>query len=153
MKKAFIILAITGIFVSCKQPYPETAKATKAPVDSLIANWQNKWNSNDSAGVCGMFAPDVVVIDDELVIMNTKELAGKWVAPNIHLVKNMVTAKLQEWSTSERAGYTGKYELDILMKGTVVAHPHGVFTVNWMKTGQGDWKITTANINSFMAKH
>ena len=152
MKKILTVLAMTGILFSCKQPSSNTAIVAKAPIDSLIANWQNNWNNNDSSGVCNMFAPDVVLIDDELIVKNTNELAEKWVAPNIHVVKNLKIDKLQDWSTNDRAGFTGKYELDIIMKGTVVAHPHGVLTVNWLKTDKGNWKITTANINAFTAK-
>jgi ketosteroid isomerase-like protein len=152
MKKILTVLAMTGILFSCKQPASNTAIVVKAPIDSLVANWQNNWNNNDSSGVCAMFAPDVILIDDGLIVKNMKELAEKWVAPNIHIVKNLKTEKLQDWSTNDRAGFTGKYELDIIMKGTVVAHPHGVFTLNWLKTDKGNWGITTANINAFAAK-
>ena len=152
MKKILTILAMTGILFSCSQPSTTTSSVAKAPIDSLISNWQNNWNNHDSAGVCNMFTADAVLVDQELLVMNAKELAEKWVSPAIRLVKNLKADKLQDWSTGDRAGYTGKFNLDIVSKDAVVARGHGIFTVNWMKTDKGDWKITTALINEFAVK-
>jgi ketosteroid isomerase-like protein len=152
MKKIITVLAMIGILFSCKQPSSNIAIVAKAPIDSLIAEWQKNWNNHDSSGVCNMFVADAVLIDQELLVMNAKELAEKWVSPSIRLVKNLKTDKLQDWSTTDRAGYTGKFNLDIVVKDVVVARGHGIFTVNWMKTDKGDWKITTANINEFIDK-
>jgi len=151
MKKIILGILAVGLLFSCSKKPTET-ELPKAPIDSLIANWQNTWNNNDSAGICNMFAPDIVLIDDELVIMNSKELADNWAGPYHKLVKNLKTEKMQEWSSADRAGYTGKYELDIVINDSVIGHPHGIFTANWIKTENGEWKVTTANMNAFSDK-
>jgi len=152
MKKIFVGIISVGLLFSCSQKSPETAGVPKAPIDSLITNWENTWNNHDSSGICNMFAPDVVLIDDELVILNSKDLADKWVGPYHKFVKNLKTEKMQEWSSNDRAGYTGRYELDIVINDSIIGHPHGIFTANWVKTDKGEWKVTTANMNAFSDK-
>lgn len=151
MKKIFALLLLIGIFSSCKQPSPETV-IVKAPVDSLISNWNNSWNTHDSAAVRNLFTTDALLIDNNFIALNADEFSNEWIHPNIKLVTNLTTTKLQDWSTNDRAGYTGNYELDVVVKDSVVAKGKGVFTVNWIKTEKGDWKITTANIHSFVEK-
>jgi len=99
--------------------------------------------------VRNLFTEDALLIDDDFIAVNADEFSANWIHPNIKLVTNLSTTKLQDWSTGDRAGYTGKYELDVVVKDSVVAKGKGVFTVNWIKTGKGDWKITTADIHSF----
>lgn len=148
MRQLFSLLLLTGILFSCSRPTPETV-IVKAPVDSLITNWSNSWNNHDSAAVRNLFTEDALLIDDDFIAVNADEFSANWIHPNIKLVTNLSTTKLQDWSTGDRAGYTGKYELDVVVKDSVVAKGKGVFTVNWIKTGKGDWKITTADIHSF----
>jgi len=143
------MLFIAGILFSCKQTKTDSVNNVKSPVDSLIANWQNVWNNNDSSGICNMFAADAILIETGLLTTNVKDMSEKWVGPSYRLVKNMKTEKLQDWSTTNRAGYTGKYNLDLVAKDSLIAHLQGVFSVDWMKTNEGDWKITSANINDF----
>ena len=135
--------------ISCKQPTtPEST--SKAPVDSLISAWENAFNKHDSIGVRDMFLTDALLIDDNIVAMNLDEIANKWIHPNINVVANLKSTKLQDWTTHDRAGYTGKYELDVVVKDSVIARPKGFYTVNWMKTDKGDWKITTSTIHSLV---
>jgi len=149
MKKMILLLAVAGILISCNQNPSETSSIQKAPIDSLIENWQNAWNNNDSAAIRNLFADEVVLIDDELVVLNTSDMSKNWIGPFHRYVKNMKVEKLQEWSSIDRAGYTGNYGLDIVVNDSVIGHPHGVFTINWVKTSEGKWQITTANINAF----
>jgi len=148
--KLFLISLITVVLVtSCNQP-SEQRYVSKAPVDSLITNWENGWNKHDSAAVSNLFSSDALLIDDNLIAMNVEELSSKWIHSNIRIVSNLKSTKLQSWSTSDKAGYTGKYELDVIVNDSVVAKPKGVFTLNWSKTAAGDWKVSTAHIHSFM---
>jgi len=64
------------------------------------------------------------------------------------MVKHFKSTTLQEWSGNDRAGYTGKYQFDAVVNDSVVAKASGVYTVNWIKTDKGDWKITTADIHA-----
>lgn len=151
MKKILMALLVTGTIVSCNQPSGNII-VQKAPIDSLIINWNNSWNNHDSAAVRNLFAADALLIDDNLIAMNANELSAKWISPNINAVNNLKATQLQEWETNERAGYTGKYQFDVLVKDSLIAQPRGVFTVNWKKTDNGDWKIMTATIHSFIEK-
>ena len=150
MKLILTSLILGSIMSSCNQSSPKT-DVSKAPIDSLISNWEKGWNKHDSAGVKGLFSSDALLIDDNLIAANTEDISNKWIHPNINVVNNLKTTKLQDWSTNDRAGYTGKYELEVVVKDSVIASPKGVFTVNWSKTDKGDWKISTANIHSFAA--
>lgn len=147
MKNIFIAFIMTAILFSCKQQSPETA-ITKAPVDSLIANWSNSWNNHDSAAVSNLFVADALLIDNNLIASNMQETSDKWIQPNINAVQNFKASTLQQWSTSDRAGYTGNYEFDYALNDSAMAKAKGVFTVNWIKTDKGDWKITNADIHS-----
>ena len=151
MKKILASLIVTTMLFSCNQSSTQTT-LVKAPVDSLITNWGNVWNNHDSAGVSNLFAPEALLIDDDLIANNAVEIAAKWIHPNITVVSHFKSAKLQEWSSVERAGYTGKYEFDVVVKDSVVAKPRGVYTVNWIKTDKGEWKVTTADIHGFVEK-
>jgi hypothetical protein len=147
MKIFFIAFILTAILVSCKQQSSETIIA-KAPVDSLIRNWSNSWNNHDSAGVRNLFVADALLIDNNLIASNMQETSDKWIQPNINAVQNFKTSTLQQWSTSDRAGYTGNYEFDYALNDSEMAKAKGVFTVNWIKTTKGEWKITIADIHS-----
>lgn len=151
MKNIIVFALVTlsiGMLVSC-QPSISNAKIVKAPIDSLITNWNDGWNNHDSVSVINMFVEDAVLTDDNIIATNAEEIAAKMVHPYINVVNNLKTTKLQEWSTNERAGYTGTYEFEVIVEGNVVAKPKGVFTFNWIKTDNADWKITTAVLYSF----
>ena len=151
MKKLIPALFVAATLFSCNsQNTIKTTDATvKAPIDSLIINWENSWNNHDSAGVRNMFLADALLIDDNLVAENGGEISEKWIHPNILVVNNLKSTKLQEWSGNGRAGYTGKYEFDVIVKDSLITKPTGYYTVNWMKTTEGEWKITTANIHAY----
>lgn len=140
---------LTALF-SCKDEQKNSSHIeAKAPIDSLVTNWENNWNKHDSAGVRNMFMPDAILTDDNLVAKNAEEFSEKWIHPNINVVNNLTSTKLQEWSDGNRAGYTGKYALDVVIKDSVVAKPEGIFSVNWLKNKTGEWKITSSIIYSF----
>lgn len=105
-------LLIAGLLFSCNQPSSETVTAV-APVDSLIANWGIGWNNHDSAGVRNLFTDDALLTDDQLIAIGIEEISKKMIGPNIHIASNFTSSKLQEWSSGNRAGYTGTYEIDI----------------------------------------
>lgn len=151
MKKIFVSLFITGMIASCKQPAPNSS-VVNAPVDSLMTAWADGWNKHDSAAVIHLFAKDALLIDDNLVATNAEKIAGKWISPNIRVVNNFKATELQQWSTSDRASYTGKYEFDVVVKDSVVAKPAGAFTINWIKEDKAGWKITSATIHAFIEK-
>ncbi len=150
MKKIITVTFLVTTLFSCNQTSSNTKSTiTKALVDSLILNWENNWNKHDSAGVRNMFLADAILIDDNLVTGDAAEFSEKWIHTNINVVSNLTSTKLQEWSEGNRAGYTGKYKLDVVIKDSVMAKPEGVYCVNWLKTEKGDWKITSAVIHSF----
>ena len=150
MKQITAVLILAFTIFSCKQAEINTRNNNvKAPVDSLITNWENSWNKHDSAGVRNMFVADAILVDDNLVTKNAAEFSEKWIHPSINILNNLTSTKLQEWSEGNRAGYTGKYKLEVVIKDSVVAKPEGIYSVNWLKTEKGDWKITSAVIHSF----
>lgn len=151
MKKILFSFFITAVVLSCKQPATNTSMA-KAPVDSLMKAWADGWSGHDSAAVMHLFTADALLMDDNLVAAGAERIAAKWISPNIRVVNNFKATGLQQWSAGDRAGYSGKYEFDVIVKDSVVAKPAGAFTINWIKGDKGDWKITTAAIHSFMEK-
>jgi hypothetical protein len=78
MKKFLSILFVSGIIFSCKQT--SATSIVNAPVDSLIASWGNSWNHHDSAGGRNLFG-DALLIDDDLIAHNPKEISAKWIHP------------------------------------------------------------------------
>lgn len=144
------IASATALF-SCQQPKTETA-SVKAPIDSLITNWSNSWSNHDSAGVRNLFTNDALLTDDDFIANDAEEISKEWISPNIKIVSHFKSTKLQDWSTNDRAGYTGKYEFDAIVNDSLVAHPKGIYTLNWIKTNDEGWKITTATIYSFVEK-
>ncbi len=151
MKKTLSLSALALILFSCTRPTAQSV-AAKAPIDSLIANWGNSWSNHDSAAISNLFTANALLIDDNFIGTTTNEIATKWIHPNINMVSHFKSTTLQEWSGADRAGYTGKYEFDAVVNDSVVAKPSGIYTVNWIKTDNGDWKITTADIHSITAK-
>lgn len=146
MKKVIYVFLITILF-SCT-PNQEQPKVLKSPVDELVANWRNNWNNHDSIGVRNMFLEDALLIENELICRNAEEFAAKWIHPNISGVNHLETNELQEWSTADRAGFTGTYSVEVI-HDSVPEYPAGVFAVNWIKTAKGEWKITSAVIHTF----
>jgi len=53
---------------------PSNKVTVESPVDSLVTNWANNWNNHDSLALINMFASDVVVFDNNLVMKNSEEL-------------------------------------------------------------------------------
>ena len=151
MKNILSLFALTLLVFSCTRPVSESA-VTKAPIDSLITNWGNSFNNHDSAAVSNLFTANALLIDDDFIGTTTDEIATKWIHPNIKMVNHLKSSTIQQWSGTDRAGYTGKYEFDVVVNDSVVAKPSGVYTINWIKTDKGDWKITTADIHSIPIK-
>jgi len=148
MKKILFIILISGYAFSCVSQKSTSNNSAVAEVSSLIKDFECAWSTNDSAAISNLFAPDAILFDRPLLATNSQEVAEKWIGPFYQFVKNMRTEKLQEWSTSDRAGYTGYYTLDIMVDGAIVYSPKGICTLNWVKNGKGEWKIITANMNS-----
>ncbi len=148
MKKMLFSLIVAGMLFSCNQPSTESID-TNAPIDLLVANWADGWNNHDSAAVRNLFEDEALLTDDQLIATGIEEIAAKMISPNIRLVSNLKSSKLQEWTHRDMAGYTGTYRLEVLINQEVVATPIGIFTVNWRKNKSGEWKITTATIYSF----
>lgn len=150
MKKLIAVLGFTTVLFSCKEAEKKVNSVTaKAPVDSLVTNWENNWNKHDSAGVRNMFVDNAILVDDNLVTTNAAEFSEKWIHRNINMVNNLTSTKLQEWSDGNRAGYVGKYTLDVIVNDSIVAKPEGIYSVDWLKNDKGEWKITSAVIHSF----
>jgi hypothetical protein len=139
---------VIGLFVSCQQSINTTI--VKAPVDSLVANWNDSWNNHDSISVRNLFVENAILTDDNIIATNLEEISTKMIHPYINVVNNLKTKKLQEWSTNDRAGYTGTYEFEVIVNDALVANPKGVFILNWIKTDKDEWKITTAVLYSFV---
>jgi len=146
MKKIFYVLLIVSLF-SCA-PNKEQMKEMKAPIDDLIQNWVDNWNNHDSVAVRNMFLEDAILIENKIICKNADEFSEKWIHPNIHGVHGLETFKLQKWSTTDRAGYVGTYQVKVV-HDTVSIYTKGAFTVNWVKTEQNEWKINAAVIHAF----
>ena len=150
MKKIIAALGCATILFSCNEADKKgNSVATKAPVDSLVTNWGNNWNKHDSAGVRNMFVDNAILVDDNLVTTNAADFSEKWIHRNINVVNNLASTKLEEWSEGNRAGYVGKYTLDVIVKDSIIAKPEGIYSVDWLKNEIGEWKITSAVIHSF----
>lgn len=155
MKKILIAICVAGIFFSCKQTTPKIVTA-KAPIDSLITNYNNAWNNHDSIAIRNLFAHEALLIDDEIIAKNVDEISATWIKPYYRFVNNISLAKMQEWSSGDRAGFTGTYILNLTMKNAKkkdkIMKIKGTCTMIWMKNDKGDWKIATNDIHSAPGK-
>ena len=149
MKKVLFALFVAGILFSCKQPATKVVVVTKAPIDSLIDNYNKAWNTHDSAAIRNLFVDDALLIDDELIAKSGDEISLKWIHPVYKAVSNVTSSKLQEWTSNDRAGFTGQWTIQLKMKKKVMKLK-GAYTVIWMKNDKGEWKITTADLHSIM---
>ena len=149
MKKILFTLFVAGILFSCKQPTTKVVAVTKAPIDSLIDNYNKAWNTNDSAAIRNLFADDALMIDDELMAKSGDEISTKWIHPVYKAVSNVTSSKLQEWTSNDRAGFTGLWTIQLKMKKKVMKLK-GAYTIIWMKNDKGQWKIATADLHSIM---
>ncbi|MDP8233145.1 MAG: hypothetical protein P9L91_10830 [Candidatus Zophobacter franzmannii] len=147
MKKLLIVLLVAVVLISCAKLTVQSI--AKAPIDSLVADWCNGFNNHDAEAITNMFETDAILMDDNIIITNQQQMLHEWIDPNLSHVSNLKAEQLQAWSTSDRAGYAGKYSVDYTLDDGTVNHPKGVFMVNWTKNAEGEWKITTACINPF----
>ena len=148
MKKFFLFLMATGIMISCTEQ-PSKSVIEKAPIDALMATWENTWNNQDSVGFKNQFTENALLIDDNLIAIGTDQINTKFIRAFINVVTNIKDVKLKDWSTNDMAGYTGTYSLEVVVNKQVVNRGTGAVTINWVKTEKGEWKITTAVIHSF----
>jgi ketosteroid isomerase-like protein len=146
MKKILIAICVAGILFSCKQTLTPIA-VVKAPIDSLISNYNKAWNNHDSTAIQNLFASDALLIDDDIIAINANEINTKWIRPYHLNISNATTIKMQEWSSNERAGFTGNWILDMKIKKGVIK-VKGTYTMIWTKNDKGEWKITTADLHS-----
>lgn len=151
MKKILFAFFLAGILFSCKQPTPTVVTVVKAPIDSLIDNYNKAWNTNDSAAIRNLFTDDALLIDDELIAKNGDEISAKWIHPVYKAVSNVTSSKLQEWTSNDRAGFTGLWTIQLKMKKKAMKIK-GAYTVIWMKNDKGQWKIATADLHSIVSK-
>ena len=150
MKKSlWAVVVIVGAAMLCSWDTPFTkTESVKAPIDSLVANWCTSMNNHDSIAVRKQFDPDAILIDEKVIASNAEEISAKWIHPSIRWIGDVKHKKLQEWSTNDRAGYTGKYSIHYYRKNDTPITTTGIFTLNWIKTAKGEWKVTTALIHA-----
>ena len=141
-----LFIVVASLF-ACGKKSPPLTEVIPSPTDSLMNVWNKAWSDHDSAAIRGQFDNDAIVTDDAVVAKNTEEISAKWIGPYHTLTNGMVTKKIQEWSTVDRAGYTGNYEFSVMKADSIVAKPKGIITLNWKKSDKGEWKVTTAHIH------
>jgi ketosteroid isomerase-like protein len=151
MKKVLLTLFVAGILFSCKKPTTNIVAVVKAPIDSLIDNYNKAWNTHDSTAIRNLFADDALLIDDELIAKNGDEISSKWIHPVYKVVNNVTSSKLQEWTSNDRAGFSGLWTIQLKMKKKVMK-VKGAYTVIWMKNDKGQWKIATADLHTIIPR-
>ncbi|MHC1706078.1 MAG: hypothetical protein AB9842_01015 [Bacteroidales bacterium] len=146
MKKLMTFIVLAALF-SCKAPKKE-AVVPQAPVDSLVQIYIAAWNAHDSLGVKQLFTQDALLIEDAIIAQGIDQVYAKWIQPYIMGVNNLRTTKLQEWSGTDRAGYTGIYEFQYYAQDSALKTTKGFYTLNWVKSDNKEWKITTDVIHA-----
>ena len=78
MKKFILFLMATGIMISCTEQ-PSKSVIEKAPIDALMATWENTWNNQDSVGFKNQFTETALLIDDNLIAIGTDQINTKFI--------------------------------------------------------------------------
>ena len=146
MKKVLFALFLAGILFSCKHP-TTIVVVVKAPIDSLIENYNKAWNTHDSAAIRNLFTDDALLIDDEVMAKNGDEISTKWIHPVYKAVNDVTSSKIKEWTSNDKAGFTGMWTIKLKMKKKTL-NVKGTYTVIWTKNDKGEWKIMTADLHS-----
>ena len=147
MKKIFMLSFVTCLMIACQ--IPSNKVTVESPVDSLVTNWANNWNNHDSLALINMFASDVVVFDNNLVMKNSEELITKLIRPYYNIMTDMRIEKISEWVANDRAGFSGTWSVNIFASDTVAVLHTGAFTCVWEKSKSGEWKVINAHISDF----
>lgn len=147
MNKFNCILLIACLSISCQTQLKDTPP--NSLVDSLSTEWASNWNNHDSIALMQMFDEDAVLFDNGIVTTNPEDLRTKLIVPYHDILKDMKIKILQEWATTDRAGLSGTWTVDIIVNDSVSTPTSGAFTCVWKKLESGEWKVTNAHIHDF----
>jgi ketosteroid isomerase-like protein len=144
------------IFTSCKNTSTETAAKEEScqmvSPDSLIALWNNAWNTKNLEALKGMIADSAIAMDHEWYVQGKDSIFAKWITPSLPKISNIATTPLKVNSCCCCVGVTGLYTLDYATDKGEVAHSKGNFTFIWTKQEDKTYKLETMHMTEFHEK-
>ena len=158
-KKFFIIIAIFlpafFAFFSCQNPGTENSAddpcCQSVSADSLIALWNDAWNTNDLDALKGMIADSAFVIDHDWSTRGKDSIFAKWINPSLTVIGNLQTTPLKTTSCCCCVSMTGLYSLDYTSKEGV-SRAKGNFTYIWTLQQDKTYKLVLMHLTEFDKK-
>ena len=147
MKKYYCVLILASLLMGCQTQVEDAP--INSPVDSLAIEWASNWNNHDSTALIQMFSADAVLFDNNIMTRNLEELKTKLILPYHNILDDMKITILHEWVTTDRAGLSGTWTVNIIVNDSTLRPTKGAFTCVWKKSESGDWKVTNAHIHDF----
>lgn len=158
MKHSIFIIAVVLLF-SCNNSNSSQSEATLAAQDStknvsavdLNKQFEEAWNSNDSAKVVPLLADDAEMLGSTAHFSGQKELADKWVSKNLPVTSNLQTHVVSSAADNNVAYASGTYTLDVNLNDKPTMKEKGNYTFAWKKQPDGNFKMSSILIEEVPA--
>ena len=160
MKKNLILivvatlLAIPVLFTSCKEAKKEAATeescCAKVSPDSLIALWNNAWNTKNMDALKAMIGDSALVIDRDWYVKGKDSIFAKWISTSLPVVNKVQTSPLKISQCCCCVVVTGLYTLEFTTKDGKTVPSKGNFTFHWQQADDKSWKLELMHMTEFV---
>ena len=134
------LLTISIMLIACINKTGNTPQVA-VNIDSLEAQWDKAWNTQDVQALKNILADSAVVFENEFMVTGRDSLMEKFVKPNFKGLKNMVmtTTKVVDGMSEGMVFRVGEYVFKT--KDSAKTDHKGPFTLIWKKQADKTWKV------------
>lgn len=154
---ATVMLVFSISISSCKESAKDQSASADScctvtvTSDSLIALWNDAWNTKNAEALKNMIAEDAVVLETDWQVAGRDSIMAKWITPSLPVISNLKTEKVTDCICCCCVSLTAFYSLDVTTKEGVVSEK-GNFTFIWNQDDDKTWKLKLIHMDVFENK-
>ena len=124
------------------------AATSSANVADLDQQFLSAWNNKDAAKASALLADDVQFLQGETRFSGKSEVTNKWITPTISTISSLKTSVVSSGNDANTAYEAGTFSVDVLptAAATTAGIGEGNFIFLWKKGGDGNWKLSYAQL-------
>lgn len=160
MKFYLPLVCATALLASCSGNNSNGTAANSAAstgtvsVADLDQQFLSAWNGKDAAKAASLIADDAQFLQGETHFSGKGEITNKWITPTINTISSLKTSVVSSGTDANIAYEAGTFSVDVLpTSGEPTAGTgEGNFLFLWKKGGDGNWKLSYAQLEDLPVK-
>jgi ketosteroid isomerase-like protein len=161
MKFYLPLVCAAALLASCSGNKDNASTSNAAPATTSTASvadldqqFLSAWNNKDAAKASALLADDVQFLQGETRFSGKSEVMNKWITPTINTISSLKTSVVSSGTDANLAYESGTFSVDVLPTSTdnTAGTGEGNFTFLWKKGGDGNWKLSYAQLEDLPVK-